>query len=54
MYSGLSETPYIVPLCSKSSEIKTFLSVPNSLFKIVADLSNFNEAVKCKTNNKVM
>lgn len=41
MYSGLSDVPYIVPLCRKASEIKTFLDVPNSLFKIVADMQNF-------------
>lgn len=45
MYSGLADVPYIVPLCKRAEEIKTFLDVPNSHFKIVADLTNFGKAL---------
>ena len=54
MYAGLSEREAIVPLCKSSNEIKPFLEIPNSWFKIVSDLVNIVDVIKYKTNQKVV
>lgn len=54
MYSGLSERQYLVPLCKNDSEAAQFLTVPNSLFKIVSDLENISRVLQFKINPKVV
>ena len=53
MYSGLANTKYVVPLCKESWEIKAFLDIPNSLFKIVSDLRNIKSLLTYNDHKKI-
>ena len=53
MYSGLANTKYVVPLCKESWEIRAFLDIPNSLFKIVSDLRNIKSLLTYNDHKKI-
>lgn len=44
----------IVPFVKNAWEIEPFLNIPNSYFKIVANIDNIEDALRYKINIKVV